>query len=114
MNNRIYCPNKNYYFYISIDSSIENCDAEVSPEYILDFDTNKPKQGKIGYIRFKNIDCLKQGVISHESVHCSTTYMRLFDPKSLVLNDEINNSEEKLAWLIGYFAKEIVNWLYNK
>jgi len=46
-------------------------------------------------------------------MHCATAYMRIFEEDKLVLGDECDDNEERLAWLVGWFCKEITNYYYD-
>lgn len=109
----IHCPNSDCYFQLCVDPNLD-CDACVSPEYIIDPYTGKVKIGRIGWIRFKSIYIMTSGVIAHESVHMAATYVRvmLYD-KNLDLGMEIGRTEEKFAYLVGHFASEISKVYYN-
>lgn len=112
---KISTPNKGYYFNIGVNPNLEDADAMVSPCYKLNLDTMKPKPGFIGQIYFKDKSCFTSGVIAHEALHCATAYLRIFEPEKVQLNvEDCDKNEERLAWLTGWFAKEITNYYYDK
>ncbi|MEN6552837.1 MAG: hypothetical protein ABFC34_08115 [Methanobacterium sp.] len=97
---KVWCPDGEHFFIITVGSEpqlpfieFENDTlAQVSPCYILDYETNKPKPGRIGEIIFRSEDDFRAGIMSHEAVHCATSYCRLFEPESLEIseNGEVN------------------------
>jgi len=114
-------PDEKYYFTITINPNLreeENADAMVSPIYKLDVGSSeviKVVPGRIGHIQFKDETCFTSGVIAHEATHCATNYMRLFEPDKFKLDEEsCDDNEERLAWLIGWFTKELANYFYEK
>jgi hypothetical protein len=65
---------------------------------------------KIGDVLFYK-DCLGSESISHEAVHMATSYLRL--KNQLLLTDQIDEREEKLAYYIGSCTRQIVDNLYK-
>lgn len=86
--------------------------AMVSPLCVF-MENNEIQKGSIGLVQFRDDDNFRAGIIGHEAVHCATTYMRLFEKDKLLLSDEIDENEERLAWVIGWFTKEITNFYYD-
>lgn len=118
---KIWCPDNEHFFIITVGSNpqlpfieFENDTlAQVSPCYTLDYETNKPKPGRIGEIIFRSGDDFRAGIMAHEAVHCATSYCRLFEPENLKLTDHIEEIEERFAWLVGWFSKEITNFYWD-
>jgi len=102
----VYCPNNEYYFGVYIDPELE-CDAKVSPACYLDLNTRRAKPGSIGIIFFRNVDCMKCGVIAHEAIHLATTYIRSVTKDKVVLGPDIDAQEEILADYVGWFAARL-------
>jgi len=70
--------------------------------------------GRIGLIQFKSSEQFRSGIMAHEAVHCATIYMRLLEKEQLKLStDNIDDNEERLAWLIGWFTARITNYYYE-
>jgi hypothetical protein len=65
---------------------------------------------KIGDVLFYK-GCLGSESISHEAVHMATSYLRL--KNELLLTDQIDDNEEKLAYCIGSCTRQIVDNLYK-
>lgn len=65
---------------------------------------------KIGDVLFYK-DCLGSECISHEAVHMATNYLRF--KNQLLLTDQIDENEEKLAYCIGSCTRQIVDNLYK-
>lgn len=65
---------------------------------------------KIGDVLFHK-ECLGMTVITHESVHLATSFLRVL--KILKLSEQIDESEEVLAYCIGSIARQIVEKLYQ-
>ena len=66
-----------------------------------------PKVGDVLFYRER----LGTSVITHESVHAATSFLRIL--KKLKLSDQIDNDEELLAYCVGSIASQIVNKLYE-
>ncbi|MHC5779692.1 hypothetical protein [Nostoc sp.] len=65
---------------------------------------------KIGDVLFYK-DCLGSECVSHEAVHMATNYLRF--KNQLLLTDQIDDNEEKLAYCIGSCTRQIVDNLYK-
>jgi hypothetical protein len=68
------------------------------------------KAPKIGDVLFYQ-GLLGSECITHEAVHMATSYLRISD--SLILGDQIDEHEEKLAYCIGSCTRQIVDNLYK-
>lgn len=92
--------------------------AVVMPQMRIKF----PKKGKgskkgivhpsLGYVLFSKTQ-LRAEEIAHEAVHMATNYLRIMNPKSLVLSDECDDNEEDLAYAVGHCANALVKGLYR-
>lgn len=109
--NQDFTPNHDYFFEIKVNPDLDST-AMVSPIYTIT-ENLKVKKGSIGLIQFQTEDDFRSGVICHEAVHCATAYMRLFEEDKLFLDDECDDNEERLAYLVGWFGKEITNYYYD-
>jgi hypothetical protein len=126
--NRIYTPDKDYFFKIkvnnpivdSVDGTTEFPDAlaMVSPFRRLKLGSDGEyhlKKGCIGLIQFKSKDLFKASIISHEAVHCATAYCRYFEPETLNLSQEdIDENEEKFADIVMHFTNKITDYYYDE
>lgn len=117
MKSKILCPNKKYWFDVEV-SPLKDALAQVSPIYTLKPPGYDVKPGSIGIIKFHDADCFSAEILSHEAVHCATTYIRLFETEKFEndkfsLIDEINDNEECLAYHVGYFAQQLTDYFYK-
>ncbi|HEY9748316.1 MAG TPA: hypothetical protein V6C63_06550 [Allocoleopsis sp.] len=65
---------------------------------------------KLGDVLFHR-DCLGSSCVSHEAVHMSTSYLRRIS--KLELSEDIDDSEELLAYCIGGCTRQIVDKCYE-
>lgn len=65
---------------------------------------------KIGDLLFCK-DYIGSEVISHESVHAATSFLRILG--KLKLNDQIDDDEELLAHCVGSIMRQIVQGFYD-
>lgn len=120
---RIETPNPDYYFDINVVEMIEDhvdktshpsTLAMVSPSHVI-IEDDQIQKGSIGLIQFRDDDNFRAGIISHVAVHCALNYIRVFEPENFKLNiEDCDDNEERLAWLIGWFTKEITNFYYDE
>lgn len=104
------CPDEQYYFEFYVNPDLEDCEAIVQPRYKVWGDASgiTLMPGRIGFVCFKGMDALRMGIISHEAVHCASTYMRVvMGYDRIVFKDEIDDYEEDFADLVYHFAKEM-------
>lgn len=100
---RIYTPNKDYYAHLIIINPVLQGDtlAQVGS---LFFEFRRPNSEERSYrcYIFQVRGRVQSRDTSHEGVHCATNYMRLFEKDKLKLNDDCDDNEERLAWLVGF------------
>jgi hypothetical protein len=119
---KIETPDPDYYFDINVVEMVE-CHVDrasypttlamVSPNYTI-MEDDKIQKGSIGLIQFRDDDNFRSGIISHEAAHCALAFIRIFESKILSLDPvDCDDNEERLAWLIGWFTKEISNFYYD-
>jgi hypothetical protein len=120
---RIETPDPDYYFDINVVEMVEDqvdgtshplTLAMVSPTHRINLDDNSIVKGSIGLIQFRDDDNFRAGIIGHEAVHCALDYIRNFEEEYFELDIEgCDDNEERLAWLVGWFTKEITNFYYD-
>ena len=112
---KIPTPNPEFYYELAINPELD-AEGMVTPQYKLDVGSKETVfviPGKIGLIQFKSKDKFRAGIMSHEALHCATSYLRLFDENKLKLSDEIDDNEEELAYLVGWFTSELTQFYYS-
>lgn len=56
---------------------------------------------------------LGSGLIAHECIHLATSYLRSFQRPVLALSDQIDDTEERLAYAASSCCRQLVDWLYE-
>ncbi len=74
-------------------------------KYIPDKDEMDPC---IGHIYFTD-ECLGAGLVSHELLHAALNVERRFhDNPNCILDDEIGEKEERVAYLLTHFVDQFI------